>query len=109
MQLRDDLIATVVRAVIDAFSAPSLTSTSIPWYFGLSAAECEYLLSRFLEPPSDATSVYDILSPFLPLLTQYLAERNQNLSAEPYRSFVTAVIQTFAEKILVGVKEKGCP
>jgi hypothetical protein len=64
--------------------------------------QCEYLLSRFLEPPSDATSVYDILSSFLPLLTQYLAERNQNLSAEPYRSFVTAVIQTFAEKIMVG-------
>ncbi|KAJ7913690.1 hypothetical protein B0H13DRAFT_1873676 [Mycena leptocephala] len=72
MQLRDDIMATVH------------VNPLVLW------AERRGGESEWLNDQSrqvlfrNATSVSDILSPFLPLLIQYLAEPNQNLSAEPY-------------------------
>ncbi|KAJ7664344.1 hypothetical protein DFH06DRAFT_1087334 [Mycena polygramma] len=120
----DVVIITVARAAVDAFDTKSLIPGNSPvsrlTYSNDSPAErmlglvkfcfevgaldvCQHLLGRFVPPPKGATierHISTALSPFLPLLRNYLATRRLDFQTEPFKKFAATVITGFAGKVM---------
>ncbi|KAJ7235310.1 hypothetical protein B0H12DRAFT_1238807 [Mycena haematopus] len=129
VQACGQVIITLVQAAICAFDTSSLVNphgtvyrhgqtTTAPsqqmlamvnFCFEVGAqSQCQYLLPRFLSPPTRSTAAQhasSVLAPFLPVLRQYLARPRLDFHVEPYRTFAVAVVKLFAEHVM-GLKPR---
>ncbi|KAJ6456639.1 hypothetical protein C8R47DRAFT_1165251 [Mycena vitilis] len=122
----DVVIVTVARAAVDAFDTKSLIPGNSPAsqliyaYTNDSPAErmlglvkfcfkigtldvCQHLLDRFVPPPKGTTiekHISTALSPFLPLLRNYLATSRLDFQTEPFKKFAATVVTGFAGKVM---------
>ncbi|KAJ6572542.1 hypothetical protein DFH09DRAFT_1362470 [Mycena vulgaris] len=133
LQARTDVLKTLVRATIDTFKTSLLAKSSAPvpyWINDVVAPQqhmlslvkfcfeveapnqCEYLLPRFATPPDSITwrqHASDALAPFLPRLREYLHEQGLDLYTEPYRSFITCVLNAFTQQVMTAKPPEAVP
>lgn len=118
-------IITLVRAAIRTFDTSSLVKRYIPptasqrmiamidFCFEVGGqSQCQYLLPRFVPPPTGTTAtqhVSGVLAPFLPDLQKYLVGKDLNFEAEPYKTFVVTVAKLFAEKVMTPKPSEPVP
>ncbi|KAF8173825.1 hypothetical protein K438DRAFT_1940102 [Mycena galopus ATCC 62051] len=121
-----EVIITVVHSAIRAFDTSSLVQQRgqkiapsqqmidmVNFCFQVGAQrQCQYLLDRFLAPPTESTTAQyasRVLAPFLPVLRQYLAGKNLELNTEPYKTFAVAVVKLFAEQVMTAKPREIVP
>ncbi|KAJ7886201.1 hypothetical protein B0H14DRAFT_2698032 [Mycena olivaceomarginata] len=119
------VIITLVRAAICTFDTSSLVKRYIPptasqrmiaiidFCFEVGGrSQCQYLLPRFVPPPTGTTAtqhVSGVLAPFLPDLQEYLVGKDLNFEAEPYKTFAVTVAKLFAEKVMTPKPSEPVP
>ncbi|KAK7039307.1 hypothetical protein R3P38DRAFT_473664 [Favolaschia claudopus] len=118
------LLITLVRIAIDSFRLPSAQPTyggygvsygyargpsdqlldMVKFCFEVGAkSQCQRLLLRSVTPPKDTTvaqHVSKVLTPFLPVLRQFLVSKRLDFQAEPYKMFAAAVVKAYAEHVM---------